>query len=76
METTARTVVKALCWQGLGLATMSGIGWMFTGSVAQGGALALTSAGIGLACYILHERVWARIGWGRLPDGPSGPGAA
>jgi uncharacterized membrane protein len=67
MDTNKRTIAKALCWQGLGLIVMTIIGYIFTGSVGEGGALALTSAAVGLMNYFLHERLWARVRWGRIP---------
>lgn len=65
MDTTRRTVAKAVSWQLLGLVVMTGLGAAFTGSAAAGGALALSSAAVGVLGYILHEKLWARIGWGR-----------
>ena len=65
METRQRSVVKALVWNAIGLATMTLIGLVATGSVAVGGALAMVNTGIGLVMYILYERVWAGIRWGR-----------
>ncbi len=67
MDTKKRTIAKAFCWQGVGLIVMTIIGYTFTGSVSEGGALALTSAAIGLVNYYLHERMWARVRWGRIP---------
>ncbi|ETX15452.1 hypothetical protein OCH239_16660 [Roseivivax halodurans JCM 10272] len=69
METRARTWVKAIGWQSLGLVTMTLLGVLFTGSVSAGGTLALASTALGLCTYVLYERLWARIGWGRLPGG-------
>lgn len=67
METKSRTWVKAVCWQGLGLFSMAGVGVLITGSVATGGAMALINAVVGLLVYIVYERVWNRISWGRNP---------
>jgi len=71
METRTRTLAKALSWQGVGLATMTAIGFAFTGSASAGGALALVSAAVGLVAYMAHERVWGRIGWGRVQPASS-----
>ncbi len=65
METTRRSWVKAVLWNVLGLLTMSGVGLVMTGSAAVGGAMAAINTAIGFTMYILYERVWARIGWGR-----------
>lgn len=65
METTKRTVLKALLWNALGLASMTLTGFFFTGSATLGGALAVLNTGIGFVVYLIHERIWARIAWGR-----------
>ncbi|SNS58133.1 DUF2061 domain-containing protein [Tropicimonas sediminicola] len=66
-ETALRSIVKATTWQILGLVVMTLITWAITGSVATGGAIALAGAACGMLTYVLHERVWARIRWGRRP---------
>ena len=66
MESRVRSLVKAICWQMLGLLTMSLIGLAVTGSLALGGMLAGINAAVGLAAYLAHERVWANVRWGRL----------
>lgn len=71
METRARSLVKAVSWQMIGLVTMSAIGTAFTGSLASGSGLALASTCVGFFSFILHERVWARVLWGRKPEGPA-----
>jgi len=65
MDRPRRTLVKAITWQALGLLTMTGIGFVVTGSVGAGGSIALSGAGIGAVFYVVHERVWACIRWGR-----------
>lgn len=66
MDTRKRTLTKALLWQVLGLVIMGLIGWAVTGSAALGSGLALSNALIGFVTYFLYERIWARIGWGRV----------
>ncbi|XWN33602.1 MAG: DUF2061 domain-containing protein [Devosia sp.] len=65
VETRKRSLLKAVTWQACGLVTMGFVGLAFTGSVVAGGALAVTSTCVGLLGYIVHERVWARVSWGR-----------
>ncbi len=65
LETPARTMVKAIVWMLLGLVMMSVVGLLFTGSIAVGGTMALLNSALGLASYVVYERVWARIRWGR-----------
>ena len=66
MESPTRTIAKAVSWQLLGLLSMTLIGYLFTGSVAAAGSLAVVTTIIGAVCYVLHERVWNRIAWGRI----------
>jgi len=65
MESGKRTFVKAMIWQITGILTMSIVGIVMTGSVELGWTLALANTAVGLACYIIYERVWARIRWER-----------
>lgn len=65
METTTRMVVKALSWQLLGLIVMAAIGYILTGSLQTAGSFALLTSAIGLVTFVLHEKLWARIPWGR-----------
>lgn len=67
METNARMVAKATCWQTSGLVVMTVIGYLFTGSVSQGGSLAFVTTAIGLVAYFIHEKIWSRISWGCRP---------
>ena len=65
METRARTLVKALLWNAIGLLMMSVVGLALTGSAAIGGIMAAVNTAIGLVSYVVYERVWSRINWGR-----------
>ncbi|WP_170338305.1 DUF2061 domain-containing protein [Ruegeria arenilitoris] len=65
METRRRSVVKAIIWNAMGLAVMTVVGLFATGSVAIGGALAVVNTAIGLTLYVIYERIWAGISWGR-----------
>lgn len=66
MESPRRTIAKAVSWQTLGLFTMALIGFLFTGSVVAAGSMALVTTSCGAVCYVLHERLWNRIAWGRI----------
>lgn len=65
METRKRTLIKAFIWNVMGLAVMALVGFCLTGSMALGGTMAILNTAIGLCTYIIYERVWANIGWGR-----------
>ncbi len=65
METRRRSVVKAVLWNAMGLVVMTLVGLVATGSAAVGGTLAIVNTAIGLTLYVIYERVWAGITWGR-----------
>jgi len=65
METPRRSLLKAVIWNIIGLICMSLVGLVATGSVALGGAMAFVNAAMGFALYLVYERIWARISWGR-----------
>jgi uncharacterized membrane protein len=65
MESPTRSLVKAICWSLLGLVMMSLIGFVMTGSLALGGAMAALNTGIGFFTYMIYERFWAGVRWGR-----------
>jgi uncharacterized membrane protein len=65
MDTSKRTILKAILWNALGLAMMLLVGFIMTGSLALGGVMAVINTSIGLVSYMLYERLWARIAWGR-----------
>ncbi len=57
--------MNALVWNAMGLAMMTLVGLIATGSAALGGMVALVNTAIGLMMYVIYERVWAGISWGR-----------
>ena len=65
MESRTRSLVKAICWNVLGLVMMCLIGLAMTGSLALGGTIALLNTAIGFVSYLVYERVWAGVRWGR-----------
>ncbi|WP_372610736.1 DUF2061 domain-containing protein [Aquicoccus sp.] len=65
MESSRRTMLKAILWNLLGLAVMGLVGLALTGSAAIGGAMAVINTAIGFVMYFIYERIWAHIRWGR-----------
>lgn len=65
MDTKIRTIAKALTWQILGLFSMSVLAFWQTGSVGGSISLAVSASLTSIGVYVLHERVWSRIRWGR-----------
>lgn len=72
METRRRSLVKAVLWNLLGLVSMSVVGYLATGSLGAGGAMAAINTAIGFTLYVVYERFWAGISWGRVDPGQKG----
>lgn len=69
MGTRERTLVKAVLWSLLVLVSMALVGALLTGSASLGGAMALLITLVGLCCYVVYERIWARVRWGQAEVG-------
>lgn len=65
MDSNIRLIAKSLSWQLMGVILMTLIGYVFTGSVAAGGGIAVAGALTGLCTYFVHEKLWGLVGWGR-----------
>lgn len=65
MDTKKRTILKAIVWNIIGLATMLCVGFIATGSLSTGGKMAVINTVIGLSMYVVYERIWSRVHWGR-----------
>ena len=65
METRMRSLVKAVIWNMIGLTVMAVVGLVVTGSLAAGGVMAVINTALGFTTYLIYERIWARIHWGR-----------
>jgi uncharacterized membrane protein len=65
MDTSKRILVKAFTWQLLGIITMTAISYPHTGSFFAAVTLAVTSSLSGFVFFMIHEKIWNRVGWGR-----------
>lgn len=68
METTLRTLAKTATWQISGLIAMAAITYAVTGSLAEGGTVAVICTITGTVSYVIHERLWSRVRWGRVAE--------
>ena len=66
MESIKRSWTKAVIWNLIGFVSMSLVGFLMTGSASIGGAMALINTALGFSLYLLYERLWARVTWGRI----------
>ncbi|WP_168156959.1 DUF2061 domain-containing protein [Roseibium sp. TrichSKD4] len=64
METSKRTLLKSVTWQGVGVFTMTILSYPHTGSVVAAITLAVSSCSLGFVTFFLHERLWNHVSWG------------
>ena len=65
LDTPKRSIVKAVLWNLLGLVTMALVGYLLTGSISTGGTMAVINTALGFSLYLVYERIWSRVRWGR-----------
>lgn len=63
-----RSVVKGLSWRALGTFDTTMLAYLYTGDITGGLKLGATELFTKIGLYYLHERIWARIKWGRIPS--------
>ena len=66
MDSKIRLLAKAVTWQVSGLISMMVIGFLFTGSFAASGGIAIVGCIAGFIAYFVHEIAWGKIAWGRV----------
>jgi uncharacterized membrane protein len=60
---------KTLSFAAVHFTVAFSIGYLFTGSLLVGGALALMEPALNTVAYYWHERAWARWGQRKEPSG-------
>lgn len=63
-----RSIAKSVVWRAIGVALLGGISFAVTGSWTESLYVTVTFNVIRIVLYVVHERIWERIGWGRLPE--------
>jgi uncharacterized membrane protein len=66
-EHNKRTVAKAITWQIIGFTAMMCIAFLYTGATQVAVSMSITTMLMSSVSYVIHERVWNRINWGRHP---------
>lgn len=70
MESTRRSIAKALSWRLLATAITSALVFALTGEGTFAATIGLADTSIKLFVYFGHERLWNRIPFGRAPQQP------
>jgi len=64
-DTTSRSLVKTLTWRITGSSSTFLIAYLITGSLGASSGIAIVQMAVNTVLYLIHERAWSRIGWGR-----------
>ncbi len=64
-DTTERSLVKTVTWRITGSSSTFAIAYLITGSVTASSGIAVVQMIINTVLYLVHERVWSRVSWGR-----------
>lgn len=64
-EKSRRSVAKAVSWRMLGTLDTFLLSWLITGEWRLAAAIGGTEVVTKMILFYLHERVWARVRWGR-----------
>lgn len=65
-ETHARAWIKSIVWRLFGIVILGIISWVITHSWKEMSLITSLFHGIRVILYYIHERVWEKIGWGRV----------
>ncbi len=66
METRLRSWSKSVTWRLIGIAVLGGISYAMTRDWEQTTVITAVFHSLRFVLYYYHERLWARIPWGRV----------
>lgn len=70
METTRRSIAKAISYRFFGTLTTTALVLAVIGKLELAAAIGLADTLFKIVVYILHERLWNRIAYGRIKPEP------
>jgi uncharacterized membrane protein len=70
METTRRSIAKAISYRIFGTLTTTALVLLVIGQLELAAAIGLADTLFKIVVYILHERAWNRIAYGRAQPEP------
>ena len=65
MDTTKRSIAKALTWRALASLATFIISYMLTGDIVAATGIASVQVFVNLLLYYVHERIWNKIDGGQ-----------
>jgi uncharacterized membrane protein len=70
METTKRSIAKAISWRVIAMAITSSLVLILTGEWGFAATIGLADTSLKFFIYFYHERLWNRITYGREDKQP------
>ncbi len=65
METRKRSILKAITWRVIATVTTFSVAYLLTRELAVAAGIGLVDTSIKVFAYYSHERLWARVDFGR-----------
>ena len=66
-DSPKRSLVKTISWRITGSGATFGISYLISGNLTIAGTIAVIQVVANTLLYFIHERMWNRISWGRIP---------
>jgi uncharacterized membrane protein len=66
-DTNSRSLAKTISWRVTGSGSTFLISWIISGNFVIAGSIAAIQIVANTILYFIHERVWNKISWGKLP---------
>ena len=66
MDTARRSLVKTVSWRLTGSGATFLISYAIAGNFAIASTIAIVQLVSNTVLYFVHERIWNKIGWGRI----------
>ena len=66
-DSPKRSLVKTISWRITGSGATFGISYLISGNLTIAGTIAVIQVVANTLLYFIHERMWNRINWGRIP---------
>ena len=63
-----RSLAKAVCYRIICIISLSVVTYAITGDLIEMGMIVVVFQSLQMFIYYIHERVWNRVNWGRLPS--------
>jgi uncharacterized membrane protein len=70
METRLRSFLKTIIYRVAAVITIATLTWYFTGDLYAVTNIVIAYNVIVWSFYYFHERIWARISWGKIDKNP------